>query len=362
LQLPAAESLLDTETCIALEISEQALAETPCCRREREVSGRILVLGAAGRLGYAAAEAFRDAGWKVGSLLRPGTAARAPTGTELIEVHALDHTAVADAAHGADVVLHALNPQLTEWRRFALPLAYSAINAAETAGATLLFPGNLYNYGKHLPPIIDESTPMRPSSRKGGLRVAIEERMAEASERGMRAIILRAGDFFGGGRGSWFDLVLAKEIGRGRLVYPGPLDLAHEWAYLPDLVTAQVRLAGIRDRLGSFETFGFPGHAVTGRELTTAIARAAHRRLKVNEMSWWLVHLLRPIVPLCRELSEIAYLWHEPHRIDGRKLETAIGEVPRTPLDLAVMRTLEDLGAGTRRRNSKDNSRESSVR
>jgi hypothetical protein len=55
-------------------------------------------------------------------------------------------------------------------------------------------------------------------------------------------------------------------------------------------------------------------------------------------------------------------LWHEPHRIDGRKLEAAIGEIPRTPLDLAVMRTLEDLGGGTRRRNSKDNSRESSVR
>jgi nucleoside-diphosphate-sugar epimerase len=326
------------------------------------VTGRILVLGAAGRFGYAAADAFRDAGWTVASLLRPGTAARAAPGTEIIEVDALDHAAVRSAARGADVVLHALNPQYTEWRRFALPLAYSAINAAETAGATLLFPGNLYNYGKRLPPIIDETTPMRPTSRKGGLRVAIEDRMAKASERGMRAIILRAGDFFGGGRGSWFDLVLAKEIGSGRLLYPGPLDVVHEWAYLPDLVAAQVRLAGIRHRLGSFESFGFPGHAITGRELTTAIARAAHRALKVKEMSWWLVHLLRPIVPLCRELSEIAYLWNEPHRLDGRKLEAAIGEVPRTPLDAAVTRALQDLGGGTRSRNSRENSRESSVR
>ena len=154
----------------------------------------------AGRLGYPAAEAFRDAGWKVASLVRPGAAARAPTGTEPVEVDALDHAAVTEAARGADVVLHALNPPYTEWSRHALPLAYSAITAAETAGATLLFPGNLYNYGSPLPPVIDEATPMRPTSRKGRLRVAIEDRMEEAAERGLRTIIVRAGDFFGGGR------------------------------------------------------------------------------------------------------------------------------------------------------------------
>ena len=42
------------------------------------MSGRILVLGAAGRLGYTAAEAFRDAGWTVKGLVRPGRAAAVP--------------------------------------------------------------------------------------------------------------------------------------------------------------------------------------------------------------------------------------------------------------------------------------------
>ncbi len=309
------------------------------------MTGRILVLGAAGRLGHAAAEAFRDAGWSVASLVRPGAAARAPTGTEPLEVPALDHAAVTAAARGADVVLHALNPLYTDWSRHALPLAYSAITAAETVGATLIFPGNLYNYGSPLPPVIDEATPMRPSSHKGRLRVAIEDRMEEAAERGARTIVVRAGDFFGGGRGSWLDLVLAKDIGRGRVTYPGPIDLPHEWAYLPDVAAALVRLAAIRERLGTFETFGFPGHAVTGRDFITAIARASGRGLQVKRMTWWLIHGLRPIVPICRELSEMAYLWHEPHRIDGRKLTAAIGEVARTPLDVAVARALQELGA-----------------
>jgi nucleoside-diphosphate-sugar epimerase len=309
------------------------------------MSGRILVLGAAGRLGHKAAEAFRDAGWSVASLVRPGSAERAPPRTEIVEIHALDHAAVGNAARGANVVLHALNPPYTEWSRLALPLAYGAITAAETAGATLLFPGNLYNYGSPLPAVIDETTPMRPTSRKGQLRVAIEDRIAEAAERGVRTIIVRAGDFYGGGRGSWFDLVLAKEIGRGRITYPGPLDVAHEWAYLPDFASALVRVASMRETLPQFANLYFSGHAVTGREFATAMARASRGKCETKRMTWWLIHALRPVVPLCRELSEIAYLWNEPHRIDGAKLVTAIGSIPRTPLDLGVARALEDLGA-----------------
>lgn len=309
------------------------------------MSSRILVLGAAGRFGRLAAEAFRDAGWTVASLVRPGAAAHAAKGTEVRELNALDHAAVAEAARGADVVLHALNPPLTDWPRQALPLAYSAITAAEMAGATLIFPGSLYNYGSPLPPVIDEATPMRPTSRKGQLRLAIEERMAEAADRGTRTIVLRAGDFFGGGRGAWMDLVIAKELRQGRVTYPGPLDVVHEWTYLPDLAAALVRLAAIRETLGRFETFGFAGHAVTGREFIGAIAKATGRRLEVKRMGWWLIHGLRPFLALPRELSEIAYLWQEPHRIAGDKLEAAIGKTPHTRLDVAVARALQHLGA-----------------
>jgi nucleoside-diphosphate-sugar epimerase len=309
------------------------------------MSGRILVLGAAGRLGHMAAQAFRDAGWRVTGLVRPGRARLASADTDIVELDALDHAAVGKAARGADVVLHALNPPYTQWSRLALPLAYSAISAAETSGATLLFPANLYNFGAPLPSVIDENTPMRPSSRKGQLRVAIEDRIAEAAERGVRAITVRAGDFYGRGHGTWFDLVLTKELGRGRVTYPGALDVTHEWAYLPDFAAALLRLANRRETLPQFASFGFPGHAVTGREFTAAIARAVRSKLELKRMTWWLIHALRPVVPLCRELSEVAYLWNAPHRIDGGKLLATIGEIPRTPLDLAVARALEDLGA-----------------
>ena len=142
------------------------------------MKGRILVLGAAGRLGFAAAEAFRDAGWQVKGLVRPGRGSAVPRRVEAVEAVTRDE-AVA-AAQGCDVVLNALNPVITEWRKNALSLAYGAIAAAEGSGATLLFPGSVWNYGRGMPPRLDETTPMQPTTRKGAMRVEIEQRIQEA--------------------------------------------------------------------------------------------------------------------------------------------------------------------------------------
>ena len=307
------------------------------------MKGQILVLGAAGRLGFAAAEAFRDAGWSVKGLVRPNAGWRAPRGIDVIETN--DRAVAVKEARGTDIVLHALNAPYTGWAQHALPLAYSAIEAAEQSGATLIFPGNVYNYGAGMPPVLDETTPMRPTSRKGRLRDEMELRLREASDRGVRTIILRAGDFFGRGRGSWFDLVVIKELAKNRITYPGPLDVVHEWAYLPDYIDALIRLAGIRATLGPFETFGFPGHAVTGQEFVTAIAKASGRALKVGHINWWMMRTVGSIWKMGRELTDIGYLWQVPHRIDGSKLAAAIGQVPHTPLETAVTRSLRELGA-----------------
>jgi nucleoside-diphosphate-sugar epimerase len=305
------------------------------------MAGRIFVLGAAGRLGFAAAEAFRDAGWTVKGLVRPGAAWRAPSGIETVET--VDRKIAVQAGQGCDVVLHAMNPEYTGWARHALPLAYSAIEIAEAAGATLMFPGNVYNYGPDMPATIDEQTPMHPSSRKGKLRVQIEERLREAADRGMRAIILRAGDFFGSGRGSWFDLVVVKEIDKGRLRYPGPLELMHAWAYVPDLVNTFVRLADMRGQFGVCETFGFPGHAATGREFVETITKAMKRPFQIKQVQWWTIHSFGRLFAMGRELSEMGYLWQVPHQISGDRLRAAIGTVPHTPLDVAVRQSLREL-------------------
>jgi nucleoside-diphosphate-sugar epimerase len=306
------------------------------------MKGSILVLGAAGRLGTVAAESFRDAGWQVKGLVRPGRSGAVPRRVEAIEAVTRDE-AVA-AAQGCDVVLNAFNPVITEWQKNALSLVYAAIAAAETNGATLLFPGSVWNYGRGMPPVLDENTPMSATTRKGNMRVEIEQRIREACDRGMRAIILRAGDFFGGGSGSWFDLVIAKDIGRGRLTYPGPLNVQHEWAYLPDFAATLVRLAEQRANFAACETFGFSGHAVTGQQFIATIEAVTKSNFTLRPMSWWMIKTIGQLLAMGRELSELEYLWRVPHRIAGDKLRAAIGDVPHTPLPQAIAASLRAIG------------------
>jgi nucleoside-diphosphate-sugar epimerase len=306
------------------------------------MTGRIVVLGAAGRLGYAAAEAFRDAGWSVKGLVRPGRTGALPKRVEAVEAVTRDEAV--EAARGCDLVLNAFNPLITKWQQNAMSLAYGAIAAAENNGATLMFPGSVWNYGRHMPALIDEGTPMQPTTRKGRMRVEIEQRIWEACERGMRAVILRAGDFFGTGRGSWFDLVIIKDIARQRLTYPGPLDVVHPWAYLPDLAATMVRLAERRASFSPLETFGFPGHAVTGSQFVAAIETAMNSTFNVRPMSWWTIKSFGQLLALGRELAELEYLWRVPHRISGQKLKAAIGDIPHTPLPDAIAASLRALG------------------
>src|SRR5258708_15830005 len=308
------------------------------------MKGRIVVLGGAGRLGRAAAEAFKSAGWQVASLVRGSSAGSAAPGTEIIEVDARDAQAVIAATSGADVVLDALNVPYADWERLALPLADIAIAAARESRATLIFPGNLYNYGAGMPARIDETSSMRPTSRKGAIRVAIETRMREAAGGGLRTIVLRAGDYFGGeGRGSWFDRIVVKGIAAGRLTYPGPLHVIHEWAYLPDVAQAMVQLAERRGQLAPFATLGFAGHTLTGREFVAAISRACRRDFQIDFVPWRLLKVMGVVVPVFRELADISYLWSTPHAIDGARLTEIIGDLPRTPLGPAIAASLAAL-------------------
>ena len=146
------------------------------------------------------------------------------------------------------MIVNALNPLYTEWK--LLTAGGSALAAAETSGGTLMFPGNVYNFGKHLPPRLAAATPEIADTPKARLRIEIERQMQAAALRGVNSVVVRAGDFFGGtGRGAWFDLVIAKSLAKGKLVYPGPIDLVHAWAYLPDLAQVFVRLAERRGEL-----------------------------------------------------------------------------------------------------------------
>lgn len=315
------------------------------------MSSTVLILGARGRFGLAAARAFSAAGWRVLGQVRPGADVPADPGIEWLATDLYDTQALAAAAQGATVVVHALNPAYTHkaWRAQVLSMMEAATAVTRVLDATLMLPGNVYNFGAAMPAVLREDTPQAAQTVKGHIRIAME---AQLKRSGVRGVVIRAGDFFGSGRGTWFDQIVVKDIQKGKFTYPGERDVATAWAYLPDLARTFVAVAQRRAQLSAFEVLHFKGHSITGRQWLDALdplARsqgwvkpAGHVRFK--RLPWPLMRIAGLLVPTLAALVEMRYLWETPHALANDKLTALIGAEPHTPLSLAAQTALSDLG------------------
>ncbi len=309
----------------------------------------VLVLGANGRFGAAVVQVCAHAGWRVRAQVRRAPAQPLPAGASAVAVPLADTTALAAQAAGAQAVVYAVNPVYTRWDSELLPHFRLGMDLAERLGARLLLPGNVYNFGAQMPALLRPGTPQRPSTPKGRQRVAMEAELAARAAAGrLQASIVRAGDFYGAGSGNWFDLAIIKDLLRGKLVYPGPLDVTHAWAYLPDLARAFVAVAA-RPDAPVFEDLHFAGHACTGAELLAGIEAAAEAQglrpaggWQRGGMPWGLIRAVGTVYPLWRELARMRYLWQVPHALDGSALAQATGPLPSTPLCVALQAAVAD--------------------
>lgn len=302
-----------------------------------------LVLGATGGVGGEVARRLLAGGWSVRALARkPGNAI---DGVEWIQGDAMIAADVVNAARGTSLIVHAVNPPgYRNWGQLVLPMIDNTIAAARASGARVLLPGTIYNYGSGTTSQLSESTPQQPSTRKGAIRVEMERRL-QAS--GVRALIVRAGDFFGPRLGNnWFSQGLIKP-GASVVTYPGARGVGHAWAYLPDLADTMVRLLEQEDKLATFESFHFRGHwDHDGTQMVNAIMRASDQpAMKVKQLPWPLLWLAAPFVTTVREMLEMRYLWREPFALDNAKLVRLLGSETHTPLPAAVRQALGGLMA-----------------
>lgn len=306
-----------------------------------------LVLGATGGIGGAVMRRLIAGGWTVRALTRRANVAM-PDGCEPIVGDATDAPSVASAAKGASVIVHAVNPPgYRDWDRLVLPMLDNTIRAASASGARIVLPGTVYNYGPNVFPNIAENAPQTPKTRKGLIRVAMEQRLRTVADQGKcHVLIVRAGDFFGpGAANNWFGQGLVTPGARPRIIRnPGTRGVGHQWAYLPDVAETMVRLLECAD-LPAFASFHMEGHwDADGRQMVQAIARVlGDPVVPIRPLPWWLLRIAALVAITPREMMEMRYLWRQPVRMINDRLVATLGSEPRTPLLEAVRTTLTDL-------------------
>ena len=320
----------------------------------------VLILGARGRFGLATAQAFADAGWHVLAHMRVGgkvpQEAQGDSRIHWLEADVHDTTALAQAARAqapqqqVAVVVHALNPAYTnqDWKAQVLPMTDAALALCKALKATLMVPGNIYNFGVDMPAVLNEDTPQAARTVKGQIRIAMEEHIRRS---GVRAIVIRAGDFFGAGTGTWFDQAIVKDIAKGAFTYPGEMEVPTAWAYLPDLGRAFVAVANKRGQTKPFEVLHFAGYSITARQWLEVLTPLANARgwvkpgegLRYKRLPWALIRLGSMFVPTWAALAEMRYLWDAPHALANSKLTALIGAEPHTALADAAVAAMEGL-------------------
>lgn len=302
----------------------------------------ILIVGARGGVGGETARALLAHGWTVRGL------ARTRGSEDAIDWRigdALKRDDVLAAATGVDVIMHAVNPPgYRNWASQVLPMLDNSLAAASLNQARLVLPGTIYNYDPQTTMLAAPDTLQRPNSRKGAIRAEMERRIEAA---GVRALILRSGDYFGPRSGNgWLSQAMIRP-GKPirRVIDPGRAGVGHGWAYLPDVAETFARLLDREDALPHVARYHFEGYwDATGTGFVEAIARAAGQaKPRRWAFPWALLPLLAPFNETFRELIEMKPFWRNPLWLDNHELVSLLGAEPRTPLDEALRATLRAL-------------------
>ena len=283
----------------------------------------VLVAGASGLFGSHAVRAFAAAGWKVRRYQR---------GTDMTE-----------AAQGADLIVNAMNPQLYhDWQRLVPAITAQAIEAARASGATLIVPASVYNFGNQPRPW-GPSTPQKPNTRKGAVRVQME---AEYRASGVPVILLRGGDFIDAeGKTQGIGMAL-RGLAKGKIMALGGADVPRAYAYLPDMARAAVALAEVRGSLPCYADIPFAGLTFTMQELADSFQQQSGRVFRIAKFPWWLLGLAGPFWELAREMREMRYLYELPHRLDGATMQLVLPQFQTTGLAEVAAAQLRWAGLG----------------
>lgn len=319
-----------------------------------------LVLGATGSIGYAVTANLLARQLPVTILVRNRAKAdalfpNAPTLT-VIEGDAQDaallHRIVADGRTAPTHIFHGINYPYNEWFGNMDSVTQKVIDAAgsrETnrgpAGprkATIVFPGNIYNFGHSKEPIRENSRP-DPITRKGQLRVEIEAMLEGAANAGKcRVLTVRLPDF-------WGPNVLNAGI---QPIFEGALkgkampwlinaDIPHQSVYTKDAAEIIVRLMLRPNSPNGYEVWNYGGTTLPSmRWLFGQIAALTGKPATVQVHGRLAIRLLALFVPVIREVKEMLYLYENTVLLDDTKVRNLFPDFRETPVKEALTETL----------------------
>lgn len=305
------------------------------------------IFGATGSVGKALAAEWAKAGmpFRVVSRSEEHLLRHFSRYGELVEYRAAnlaDPRAAFSAAQDMDTIFYCVGVPYTEFHLHP-QLTRTALDAAVSAGVSrFILQGTVYPFGMPQGERVDETHPREPHTSKGRMRKEQEDLVLAAHGRdGLQTTILRAPDFYGPeSELSYVNDIFKAALAGRRASVIGPIDVPHEFIFVPDLARTLTELADKDDAYGTAWNVGGPG-LITVRRFAELVFAAAGRKAKLRVANKPMLRLAGLFSPFMREVAEMHYLWTNPVELDDTRLHRLVPSLRKTSYEDGIRATVE---------------------
>jgi len=306
-----------------------------------------LIIGFTGGIGRATAKVLIEKGESVVALVRDQQKgekyAQGLPSIEFIQGDAANLSDIEKALENCSTLFYCANVPYPRWQSEARELLSVSITAAINKKAKLVFPGNVYVYGKAQQTLVNEGHPHAALTKKGKIRIEMEQMLVRANkESGLRYSIVRMPDFYGPFVLNGFSEKIFQNALRGKkLQWFGGLTVPVELIFIEDGGEAMA-LAGLSPKADSMQ-FNVPGYSeITAKKFLKEISRQAGKQSKISSINFeFLIALAGLFNPMAKEFKEMMYLKSQRLIMTGELFRATFGTLPATPYDEGIRKTLE---------------------
>jgi nucleoside-diphosphate-sugar epimerase len=202
--------------------------------------------------------------------------------------------------------------------------------------------GTVYAYGRPKTATVAESHSREPHTFKGRMRKQQEDILLKAHTDGkIQATILRLPDFYGPGvDSSLLQPVFKAAATGGTADMLGPIDVPHEFVYVPDVGPVVLDLLEKPEAYGKWWNLAGVG-TITQRQIAEKAFVLAGRKPKIRVAGLFMLRLIGLFNPIMKEFVEMNYLLSTPVLMDDSALVRLIGPVHKTSYDDGVRASVE---------------------
>ena len=304
----------------------------------------IAMVGATGAVGEAIAAELRARGRSYRAIGRSESLLHSKFGNETlaqIRTWNADAASAEQALEGTTSLIYLVG---VPYDRFDLhpKLMAETIKGAIAAGVKrLLLIGTVYPYGEPVTKTVDESHPRNPTRFNGMMRKAQEDLVLSAHTESFQTVILRLPDLYGPGMEKSYLTSQFKNAPQGkRSMLLGPINVRHEWGFIPDCASVAVRVLDEPKAYGTFWNFAGPGE-ITQREFSDKIYAACGRKPRYVVASKAILQLMGMFDGQTRMLADMNYLMTKPVIMNDGRLRALLGRLQKTSYDDGIRATLD---------------------